>query len=130
MHYLIHQNPHLEYQLQTQFNILQNKHVEFINDVYKKIDSFANDDDHVHMHEWDEYQEHFFEHHPGLEEEFDEHKFTWDEFCDALVEIDHERHEEAKTAWSEFHTDSVQDDIDESGDGDKYEINYDFEEGD
>ena len=40
------------------------------------------------------------------QEELDELKFTWEEFQDALVEDDHERHMEAYDAWTEFYTDS------------------------
>ena len=33
------------------------------------------------------------------QEELDKLKFTWEEFQDALVEDDHERHMEAHDAW-------------------------------
>ena len=38
------------------------------------------------------------------QEELDKLKFTWEEFQDALVEDDHERHMEAYDAWTEFYT--------------------------
>ena len=64
------------------------------------------------------------------QEELDKLKFTWEEFQDALVEDDHERHMEAYEAWSEFYTDSDEECLDECGDGDFYEIYYDFEDDD
>ena len=64
------------------------------------------------------------------QEELDQLKFTWEEFQDALVDDDHERHEEAYGAWTEFYTDSEEECLDECGDGDFYEIYYEFEDED
>ena len=47
-----------------------------------------------------------------------------------MVEDDHERHIEAHDAWSEFYTDSEEECLDECGDGDFYEIYYEFEDDD
>ena len=47
-----------------------------------------------------------------------------------MVEDDHERHEEAYGAWTEFYTDSDEECLDECGDGDFYDIYYDFEDDD
>ena len=47
-----------------------------------------------------------------------------------MVEDDHERHSEAHDAWTEFYTDSDEECLDECGDGDFYEIYYEFEDED
>ena len=64
------------------------------------------------------------------QEELDEIKFTWEEFQEALVDYEDERHMEAHDAWSEFYTDSDEECLDECGDGDFYEIYYEFEDED
>ena len=64
------------------------------------------------------------------QKELDDLGFSWLEFQDALLDDDHERHQEAYEAWSEFYTDSDEECLDECGDGDFYEIYYDFEDDD
>jgi len=62
------------------------------------------------------------------QEELDKLKFTWEQFQDALLDDDHERHMEAYEAWTEFYADEETECLDECGDGDFYEINYEFED--
>ena len=64
------------------------------------------------------------------QEELDDLGFSWLELQDALLDDDHERHQEAYNAWSEFYTDSDEECLDECGDGDFYEIYYEFEDED
>ena len=62
------------------------------------------------------------------QKELDDLGFSWLELQDALLDDDHERHEEAYGAWTEFYTDSDEECLDECGDGDFYEIYYEFED--
>ena len=62
------------------------------------------------------------------QKELDTLGFSWLELQDALLDDDHERHEEAYEAWSEFYTDSDEECLDECGDGDFYEIYFEFED--
>ena len=62
------------------------------------------------------------------QKELDDLEFSWLELQDALLDDDHERHQEAHDAWSEFYTDSEEECLDECGDGDFYEIYYEFED--
>ena len=64
------------------------------------------------------------------QKELDDLGFSWLELQDALLDDDHERHQEAYNAWSEFYTDSDEECLDECGDGDFYDIYYDFEDDD
>ena len=64
------------------------------------------------------------------QKELDDLGFSWLELQDALLDDDHERHQEAYDAWSEFYTDSNEECLDECGDGDFYEIYYEFEDED
>ena len=64
------------------------------------------------------------------QKELDDLGFSWLELQDALLDDDHERHQEAYEAWSEFYTDSEEECLDECGDGDFYDIYYDFEDED
>ena len=62
------------------------------------------------------------------QKELDDLGFSWLELQDALLDDDHERHQEANDAWSEFYTDSDEECLDECGDGDFYDIYYEFED--
>ena len=62
------------------------------------------------------------------QKELDDLGFSLLELQDALLDDDHERHQEAYNAWSEFYTDSDEECLDECGDGDFYEIYYEFED--
>ncbi len=65
------------------------------------------------------------------QEMLDNMDFTWDEFQNALSDDEHERWNEAEDALSEMYPEgSEQDDIDECGDGDFYEIDYEFDNED
>jgi|TARA_B100000131_G_scaffold98210_1_gene95376 hypothetical protein len=60
----------------------------------------------------------------------EENNFTWDEFTEAIEDPDHERHIDATDQLSYLDRDSEQEDIDENGDGDIYEVNYEYGEYD
>ena len=55
---------------------------------------------------------------------------SWEEFTEALEDPDHERHIDATDQLSYLDRDSEQEDIDENGDGDIYEVNYEYGEYD